>query len=277
MGDRDPEIAREETSNSLRALYGIDKERNGVMGAPDVHTAEIQIQSIFVSSPPFPTSDLPDVGMSATPYYQEAYYPEEVQEARPRTTSEKSRSSGRASTINGKQSTGSGSDKPKFRARPLPPTHASPNIVPRMSRASALRAGLDIDTSPKRYPATPESLAKTFAGVPGHKRAEAIPVASTAPPAVTPRMTRASALRLGQPVPQKPKARPSTAGGLLSDTFDGVPGHKRRETITVASTKPPSVTPRTNRSAELRVQKETAPPTSFNCKCCISPEIFRIS
>ncbi|KAI0086475.1 hypothetical protein BDY19DRAFT_894627 [Irpex rosettiformis] len=246
MGDVDPDIAREETSNSLRALYGITKDKNAVMGSPDTETAEIQIQSIFASSPPFPSSELPDVG-SPDPF---ASFTSGTDDSRQRTLSDKSRSSG--------------SDKAKFRARPVPATHATPDIVPRMSRAASLRAGI-IEEKPKRFPATPESLKKTFAGVPGHKRAEVIQVASTAPPVVAPRMTRAAALRLGQPVPAKSERRASmNITASATEVFDGVPGHKRRESIPVASTRPPTVAPRSNRSAELRVLKDAAsPPSSF--------------
>ena len=60
MGDRDPEVARENAPNSLRALYGISKLQNAVMGSPDDELAEIQIASLFVSSPPFPTTELAD-------------------------------------------------------------------------------------------------------------------------------------------------------------------------------------------------------------------------
>jgi nucleoside diphosphate kinase len=60
MGDADPQLARQVSPNSLRALYGINNEQNAVMGSPDVDSAEIQIASLFVSSPPFPTSALPD-------------------------------------------------------------------------------------------------------------------------------------------------------------------------------------------------------------------------
>ena len=52
----------------------------------------------------------------------------------------------------------------------------------------------------------------------------------------------------------------------IGNTFEGVPGHKRRESIPVASTRPPSVAPRLNKSASLRVQKDNAPPpSSFMC------------
>ena len=62
MGDPDPEVARKDTPNSIRALYGISAAQNAVMGSPDPQTAEIHIQSLFASSPPFPTTELPDVG-----------------------------------------------------------------------------------------------------------------------------------------------------------------------------------------------------------------------
>ena len=58
MGPEDPEVAKQEAPNSIRALYGLSKEQNAVMGAPDAETAEIQVLSIFASSPPFPTADL---------------------------------------------------------------------------------------------------------------------------------------------------------------------------------------------------------------------------
>ncbi|KAI0786831.1 hypothetical protein C8Q75DRAFT_720259 [Abortiporus biennis] len=236
MGDPDPEVARQETTNSLRALYGIDSQQNGLMGSPNVEIAEIQIQAIFASSPPFPPTDLPDVGEDLN--LRNGYY----------ATSSANSSSGKAG----------------FRARPLPSTHDKPDIVPRMSRAAALRAGVLLE-KPKHVPASKESIAKTFANVPGHKRAEVIQVASTAPPVVAPRMTRAASLRLGIKPEPKPARRASSAN-VKADakaTFDGVPGHKRRESIPVASVKPPTVAPRSNRSASLRLQKESAPPSSF--------------
>ncbi|GJE98310.1 hypothetical protein PsYK624_145370 [Phanerochaete sordida] len=255
MGPADPEIAKQEAPNSIRALLGISHEQNAVMGSQDEETAEIQIMSIFASSPPLPSVELPDVGSDS--YVSDPYVSESLH-------SKSSRGTPRA------QSTSTENDKPKFQARPLPVTHDSPDIVPRMSRAAALRMGVvDPSVSPKRFPATPESIKKTFAGVPGHKRTETISVASTAPPVTPPRMTRAASLRLGIPVEPtalKPRgiAKAKSAGAAPSETFDGVPGHKRRESFQVASTKPPTVQPRTNRSAELRVSKEAAPPSSFN-------------
>lgn len=268
MGDPDPEIARVQSPRSLRALYGISRAQNAVMASPDPQTAEIQILSIFASSPPFPTSELPDVSDGSVPASDRSLNCEyettsPTSGSRRRGTSERS-SETRSSTVNGHSN---GNGKSPFRARPIPVTTIKPDIVPRMSRAAALRTGVDVEaTKPKHYPATAESLAKTFAGVPGHKRTETIHVASTEPPVVAPRMTRAASLRLGLEVASQPKPRQSISA---EQTFDGVPGHKRRETFSVASTKPPATPPRTNRSATLRLHKEAAPPpSSFNSKYC---------
>ncbi|KAF7299579.1 Kinesin-like protein [Mycena chlorophos] len=240
MGPADPEAAKAESPNSLRALYGTDKLHNAVMGSADNETAEMQIASLFASSPVFPLSDLPDDGA-----YDEGY-----------AASNPSTTAGR---------------KSMFKARALPSTHEKPDIVPRMSRAAAIRAGLVVVEVDKvtptvaREPLSKEKLAKTFANVPGHKRAESIAVASTAAPTIAPRMTRAAALRLGLP-PPAPVKKTAATNGNGNANFDGVPGHKRRETITVASVAAPTVAPRLNKSAALRASKDNAPPSSFQFK-----------
>ncbi|KAI9058290.1 hypothetical protein FKP32DRAFT_1614780 [Trametes sanguinea] len=258
MGDPDPDVARRDTPNSIRALYGISAQQNAVMGSADVQMAEVQIQAIFASSPPFPTTELPEVGHSDYDHPPAG----SLHSASSTQNGGYAASSTAGTSVNGTR-------KPSFKARNLPPTHAAPDIVPRMSKAAALRAGIPVE-APKRAPPSKERLAQTFANVPGHKRSETITVASTAPPAVAPRMTRAASLRLGIKPEEKPK-RPTTSSGAPAataakdpkQTFDGVPGHKRRETISVASTRPPTVAPRLNKSAALRQQKEAAPPSSF--------------
>jgi len=257
MGHADPEVAREHQPDSLRALYGVSAVQNVVMGSPDNEAAEIQIASLFASSPPFPIADLPDSGSirsadsSVLRASSEAGYPQST--------------ATNPSTVGGTKRS-----RPSFKARPLPSTHSKPDIVPRTTKAAALRAGMPVEQKPSgpRRPLNKEASAKTFANVPGHKRAGTIVVASTAPPVIAPRMTRAASLRLGQQPPPKPvrtytsdtaaHTKPVTQG-----TFDGVPGHKRRETISVASTKTPTVAPKTNRSAALRAMKDnTKPPSS---------------
>ena len=265
MGDVDPEVAREHQPDSLRALYGISADQNAVMGSPDNETAEIQIASLFASSPPFPVTDLPDGGSIRS---VDSSVLRALQESASSEAGYPQSTATNPSTVGGTKRS-----RPSFKARPLPTTHDKPDIVPRTTKAASLRAGVPVEqkTSGPRRPLSKEALAKTFANVPGHKRADTITVASTAPPVIAPRMTRAASLRLGQQPPPKKQVRgsasdtPAHTKRTTQGTFDGVPGHKRRETISVASTKTPTVAPRTNRSAALRALKETAPPPT-SCK-----------
>ncbi|KAJ3841643.1 hypothetical protein F5878DRAFT_609690 [Lentinula raphanica] len=269
MGDKDPELAKQSAPHSLRALYGVSVQQNAVMGSPDSEMAEIQIASLFASSPPFPTSDLPsDDGRFATMRSISSSILSNLRKA----TSDEGYA---ASNVTNEGSRGSGSakglaanGKPLFKARALPSTHEKPDIVPRTTRAAALRAGVPLEKSPgPRKPPTKEQLAKTFANVPGHKRTETITVASTAAPTIAPRLTKAAALRLGiAPPPPTIKKQPSSS-------FDGVPGHKRRETIAVASTQEPTVKPKLNKSASLRATKDKAPPTSFMFRGPTEPKL----
>ncbi|KAF8272024.1 nucleoside diphosphate kinase [Lactarius quietus] len=243
MGDPDPQIAREQSPSSLRALYGITRDQNAIIGSPDVEIAEIQIASLFVSSPPFPTSELP--------------------EEYPPITS--------GNSAAGSSATNGTPQRTPFKAREIPLSHDSPTIVPRTTRAADLRAGvtppkIEREHAPRTRPSK-AALQKMFADVPGHKRTESIAVASTAPPVVAPRMTRAASLRISGKGEGRggSKSRRGVEGGQAR-TFEGVPGHKRRESFSVASTRPPAVSPRQNRSAALRLSKDTPPPTSYQFK-----------
>ena len=273
MGDPDPLIAREQSPSSLRALYGITRDQNAIMGSPDVETAEIQIASLFVSSPPYPTSNLPEEYSAST---LPSHSPRRV------PTSNSGHSAAGSSATNGTQ------QRTPFKARDIPFSHDSPTIVPRTTRAADLRAGV---TPPKiershgpRTPPSKEAHQKMFADVHGHKRTSVIAVASTAPPVVAPRMTRASSMRISGALPPRPiRPKPiitlaqvrakaeeeARAAAALKEaqarTFDGVPGHKRRESFSVASTKAPAVSPRQNRAAVLRTSKDTPPPSSYQC------------
>lgn len=269
MGDSDPAIARQLSPHSLRAMYGTSADQNAVMGSPDFESAELQIASLFASSPPYPVTDLPDVTPGGSLRSMTSSL---LAKLRFGSNSENGRSTAtNPSTVGGSQSR-----RASFRAREIPISHVIPDIVPRTTRAASLRAGVAVVKIPSaaRAPLTKEALARTFANVPGHKRTGTISVASTAPPVVAPRMTRAASLRLGQPLAPKPvRAASESASGSASTPgvlerkksaiFDGVPGHKRRESFSVASTKEPTVAPRTNRSAALRLQKDNAPPSSW--------------
>ncbi|KAG0697628.1 hypothetical protein DFH29DRAFT_945201 [Suillus ampliporus] len=291
---------------------------DAIIGAKDEEQAEIQIASLFASSPPFPISDLPPADDEFDP--------------------------GSVHSVNSAimEALKLGLSAPpgqQFRARPLPKTHLTPDISPRTTKTTLLRQGLAADgskvsplksrmsiASTGRIPPPrkekeneaekeieKERIKRTFAGVPGHKRSETLTVASTAPPTIAPRLTKAAALRLGLAQPTLPpgRRRASTAGsitngkavsanahtvslqksGLPSDVegegeeteteqgrgrkniFDGVPGHKRRQSISVASTtEAPSIVPRTNKSAALRKQGGP-PPSSFMFRTPSAPKV----
>lgn len=276
MGDEDPDVARQNNANSLRALYGTSKEDNAIFGSPDAAAAEDQISILFASSPPVRTIDLPE----GLPLELDLEGPTQAITASVLTELNEQNGgihsplysaasvSSKATSITGASSRSSAI----FRARPVPTSLAEPSVRPRMSHAASLRAGLvkpvvSIWHEAPRKPLSKEELERTFSNVPGHKRSETISVASTAPPAVMPRMTRAASLRQGIEKPSvalfKKTQRRATDPEAEKKTFQGVPGHKRNETIPVASVQPPSVAPRPNKAASLRAERDRPPPTSY--------------
>ena len=250
MGNRDPEIACIETPHSLRALYGISLRQNALMGSPDIHTAELQICALFASSPPFRSMDLPSESDGD------------------RHNSLQSLSSSVQGTYPSNSALGASTSSAKSPLR----MRTEPDIAPRMTRTAALRiTGVVSDKSPSkpRSPISKERHAQTFANVPGHKRDEIIPVPSIAPPLILPRMSKAASLRIskdvlttrrGGPIIYPIKKRSITNDSATSTgsadkagtTFEGIPGHKRHETFSVASVRSPTVPPKLNRSAALR-------------------------
>lgn len=344
-----------ERRRAVPVLLSLLPSLNGaVIGTKSEAQAEMLISALFVSSPPFPVSDLPHVAgdsefdrgsiRSVDTAVLEALQlgletpVRPVHVLSPSPGSSDARGPGYSSTPRSLTESNSSSGKGQFRARPLPKTHLSPDIAPRLTKAALLRQGLSADGTLRAEVKTRMSLASTgriplprkakaneaaekerekerakkvFAGVPGHKRAESISVASTAPPAIAPRLTKAAALRLGLEQPATPpgKKRTSISGRLVKgvgqggstnydvkpaspatpqkgsatsaneadgeeteteatkkkNIFEGVPGHKRRESISVASTKSPTIAPRLNKSAALR-KEGGPPPSSFMCR-----------
>lgn len=280
MGDRDPAIARETTPNSLRALYGISLIQNAMLGSPDAQTADFQISTIFASSPVLSTSDLPEERKFDSVRSLSSDLMDSLHLSGSRDGDEYAQSTGTAPSTTGRSSHGqngqSTNGKPIFRARALPKTHIAPDIAPRTTKAAALRAGQvsvavdKVTPTTARAPLTQDQLARTFANVPGHKRADAIPVASTAAPTIKPRMTKAAQLRIAKDAEGKRKIPPmgvvrspeKEKPSAETNVFDGVPGHKRMDSIPVASVAAPTVKPRMNKSAELRRGSGAPPPTS---------------
>jgi len=285
MGDEDPALARIHAPNSLRAVYGHSRVENAFIGSPDPFIAEQQIAVIFQSSPPFPSAEYADDIDPLTLSGSYSSPPRASQSGSLRSTSSR-----RSSLYHVGSDDGNGyfphyanGETKGFKARPVPITNAIPESQPRMTRAAALRVGIvSVEERERgaRQVRTKEEMKQSFMDVPGHKRSETIQVASTAPPVVAPRATRASMLRenkevlsktptWGKAPPKTPTqaARPKATinrSGSSGNLFEGVPGHKRRESMPVASIAPPVIAPRQNKSAALRAQKDAAaPPSSF--------------
>ncbi|KAG8700462.1 hypothetical protein FRC08_004690 [Ceratobasidium sp. 394] len=296
-GPVDPLVARKSDPESLRALYGSNRWENGVWVTRDEANADRVVGELFAGSPVMEFSDLPSVNGSPDR--------RKIRKAASHASSIKSEftdgsgarglvtSVSSASLTVPTKSPVTAAAKPSasgFKARPVPSTIATPSIVPRTTRAADLRAGgaaAAAAISPPRQRQSQEERERTFEGVPGHKRRESISVASTAPPAIAPRANKSAQLRAQKlaegldpkavrrqtmiefPVARKEQLSPEELEERNRATFEGVPGHKRRESISVASTAPPTVAPRVNRSSMLRIQKMATaagpggPPSSF--------------
>lgn len=149
-----------------------------------------------------------------------------------------------------------------FRARPLPASLGKPAIQPRMSRAAALRMGIELPAIPRREPSAgmARSLSSSqggSSGISGLPRSDVVLPKSLAKPTLAPRMNKAVAARLGLSTEE------SGAAGSVGESpvrekvavdFSNTPGHKRASSgIRVASLQAPSITPRTNRAAAARM------------------------
>ncbi|CAE6393209.1 unnamed protein product [Rhizoctonia solani] len=287
-GPLDPLAARKSDPECLRALYGSNRWENGVWTTKDESSAERIVSELFAGSPIMELSDLPSVHSSPghrrvrkTPSHASSIRSHLSSESRTRTSSNSRGGSVPPPASVTKSPAG-------LKTRPVPATATSPSIVPRTTRAADLRAGNNAPTPPRQRQSQ-EERERMFEGVPGHKRRESFSIASTAAPTIVPRQNRSAMLRAQkQSEGDKPglakfpsigdsRERQTMSPEELEEknrtTFEGVPGHKRRESIKVASTAAPTVAPRPNRSSLLRAQKMAAaggnsgsggaPPSSF--------------
>lgn len=291
-GPADPLNARRSDPESLRALYGSTRWENGVWVTQNSTNADRIVGELFAGSPIMEFSDLPSVNGSPNR--------RQVRKTPSHASSIRSDFTGSTGTkglsVSGSRPSPRPSltvpGKPDFKARPVPATTAVPSTTPRTTRAASLRAG-NAAPPPPRPRQSQEERERTFDGVPGHKRRESISVASTAPPTIAPRPNRSAVLRAQKLAEdanpkanrrasmidilpskeRKPPLSPEEAEERKRATFEGVPGHKRRESISVASTAPPTVSPRVNRSSMLRAQKMVGggPPSSFKAAPDSSP------
>ncbi|KAL8291616.1 hypothetical protein RQP46_001874 [Phenoliferia psychrophenolica] len=142
-----------------------------------------------------------------------------------------------------------------------------PAFEVRLTKTAAMRTGVTMeDNSPalRRQASTTsassdgneQSSNTGYEGVPGHKRRESIQVASTARPTIEPRMSKAAMLRAGMDIPMTAAERRASTTLVPTTTFDGVPGHSRRESLAAPVVRPPSIQPRLNKSAMLRTGRD---------------------
>ena len=158
------------------------------------------------------------------------------------------------------------------------PTPAVPPIPVevRMSKAAMLRMGIpNPETSPRSH--SRQSSTNSFASssettsVTKHERRASVSASlkSLREPAVVPRSTKSSSLRTGIANNSPTKARRGSIAilgdaeeGEQRSTFEGIPGHKRRESIQVESTRRPAVEVRMSRASMLRNGQAVAAPVA---------------
>lgn len=158
-----------------------------------------------------------------------------------RSNSILSSSSSTTSPTKGMRRPASASSTNAFRARPVPKSIAQPSITPKLSRAAALRLGIDL---PARTPSRDHTSQqqKVVATVSTDNKRPITPPKSLRQPAITPRATKSSSLRTN---PQTDEGRailtPSTIRRQTVNTsersagYEGTPGYGGRR-ISVAST-----------------------------------------
>lgn len=186
----------------------------------------------------------------------------------------------RAESANGRRlSHGDNTNKTPFRAKAIPSTHGTPSIAPRMTKAAALRLGIDLsktsaDQKASR-PSRPESSAGTVQSsdeaasgdssrvmTPGMVQRPVTPLKSLGRPSLAPRETKASLLRQAGEAGKEDIAaaaakakidrRQSYNTNERSAGFEGLPGFGGRR-LTVASTSmAPKIVPRLNKASKMR-------------------------
>ncbi|CAO1620787.1 unnamed protein product [Sympodiomycopsis kandeliae] len=166
-----------------------------------------------------------------------------------------------------------------FKARPIAPASLDePKIKPRLSRAAALRMGIELPTPPKRTVATTSDVPVGISGLP---KTEVARPKSLAEPTMKPRGNRASLARtsgrssiISPPMHTRNlKSSTSSNGSAASSPtkeivspdmrprkevdFSSTPGHRNKRsslsTVQLASLKPPTTAPRLNKAALARV------------------------
>ncbi|WVN89349.1 uncharacterized protein L203_104572 [Cryptococcus depauperatus CBS 7841] len=149
--------------------------------------------------------------------------------------------------------------KSSFKAKPVP--NFKDNVGPKMTKAAALRLGLNWeDVKPRRETKSREETK----GTPGYKRTGLdINVPSLAAPTIAPRQTKASQLRMGGPLSTPTSVRDRKAIAAANEArADAEKARRRRSIVLPASLASPLITPRLNKSSMLRTGIKSPEPAS---------------
>ncbi|KAK4058721.1 hypothetical protein OIO90_000165 [Microbotryomycetes sp. JL221] len=145
---------------------------------------------------------------------------------------------------------------------------SGPRITPRPTKASALRTEIVGMSSPVMTrtlsaPTPTETVSRRASAAPVMERAKSQDLTtkvlaspngtlSTMRPKIEPRMSRASLLRLGVVVTSPSISHKPHSKTDNGDSFAGIAGPPRRQSVAVVPTKAPLIAPRLNKSALLR-------------------------
>lgn len=164
-------------------------------------------------------------------------------------------------------------DEYAFKARPMPSSTKQPTIKPRLSKAAALRMGVEVPEAPKRAmsTATPNEASLGISGVPradvalpkvrSHQRRTGAsctnpllpcPWQSLQAPTIAPRLNRAASVRTKTDSSSEADTAVKTRKPI---DFSNTPGHKRASLSSCrpASLAAPVVAPRLNKAASARL------------------------
>ncbi|EST05049.2 hypothetical protein PSEUBRA_005857 [Kalmanozyma brasiliensis GHG001] len=300
------EVFLKDHAPKLWESYGQDE----IYFSPDQATAEMQVQLLFPDgesynalTPLSTSSDLPRAASlfeaplmtanASNSSQGESVFSQASASTAATSISPHTRPQSRASLVNPTPKANPGSGI--FKARAIPSAVTSkPSIEPRLSKAAALRMGVQLpasQNSPARSRVASTSKDASNVGISGVTKRAAPPPVSLKAPSIAPRLNKVALARQGgvasepAPVPRRSAsvasyAFPSTSKSASTDSttapvdFSTTPGHKRLSLTTprsIASIAPPAIAPRQNRASMSRLQtqqpaqsaRSTAPPSSF--------------
>uniref|UniRef100_V5ESY2 Uncharacterized protein n=1 Tax=Kalmanozyma brasiliensis (strain GHG001) TaxID=1365824 RepID=V5ESY2_KALBG len=282
------EVFLKDHAPKLWESYGQDE----IYFSPDQATAEMQVQLLFPDgesynalTPLSTSSDLPRAASlfeaplmtanASNSSQGESVFSQASASTAATSISPHTRPQSRASLVNPTPKANPGSGI--FKARAIPSAVTSkPSIEPRLSKAAALRMGVQLpasQNSPARSRVASTSKDASNVGISGVTKRAAPPPVSLKAPSIAPRLNKVALARQDPRLspatlsPPPAKAHRPTQRQRKPVDFSSTPGHKRLSLAgTVASTAPPTIAPRLNKAALARqtgsVPTATAAPSA---------------